>query len=49
MCLKCKDGIPGIFSYRITPNNEQICIGASDKYITVCRLHYLQLTSNAEV
>jgi thymidine kinase len=43
MCLKCKDGTPGIFSHRLATTNEQICIGASDKYISVCRKHYLEL------
>ena len=43
MCLKCKDGTPGIFSHRINISDNQICIGASDKYISVCRKHYMEL------
>ena len=41
MCLICKDGTPGIFSHRLNNSDEQICIGASDQYISVCRKHYL--------
>ena len=41
--LKCKDGTPGIFSHRINISDNQICIGASDKYISVCRKHYMEL------
>ena len=37
LCMVCKDGTPAIFSKRINGNNDEICIGASDKYIAVSR------------
>jgi thymidine kinase len=39
LCSLCKDGTPGIFSKRITPEKEQTVVG-SDNYIPVCRIHY---------
>jgi len=38
-CSLCKDGTPGIFSLRLTPEKEQTIIGA-DNYIPVCRKCY---------
>ena len=41
LCQICKDGTPGIFSYRKSADNSQILIGAKDEYMAVCRKHYL--------
>jgi thymidine kinase len=40
-CFKCKDGTLAPFSKRITTEDDQISIGASN-YIAVCRKHYLE-------
>lgn len=41
LCQICKDGTEGIFSYRIvSTSNDQVLIGAKDKYMAVCRKHY---------
>jgi len=47
-CIKCSDGTYGPFTKKIINNSENIPeinqvidIGGSDKYIAVCRLHYL--------
>uniref|UniRef100_A0A6C0KX02 thymidine kinase n=1 Tax=viral metagenome TaxID=1070528 RepID=A0A6C0KX02_9ZZZZ len=39
LCGICKDGTPGIFSLRLTDENQQKLIG-SDNYIPVCRKCY---------
>jgi len=39
LCSICKNGVPGIFSKRITLETEQTVIG-SDNYIPVCRKCY---------
>ena len=41
LCQICKDGTPGIFSYRKSNENSQILIGAKDEYMAMCRKHYL--------
>ena len=42
-CIKCLDGTHGPFTKKIIDNNNNniIDIGGSDKYIPVCRYHYL--------
>ena len=40
-CSICKDGTLGIFSKRISENNEQILVGSDKDYIAVCRKCYL--------
>lgn len=43
-CIMCLDGTPAPFSYRkINTNQEQILIGASDTYMSLCRKHYLEM------
>lgn len=37
LCMVCKDGTKAIFSKRINNSRDEICIGASDKYIAVSR------------
>lgn len=39
LCSICKDGTPGIFSKRISSEEEQTVVG-SDNYIPVCRMCY---------
>ena len=39
LCSQCKDGTPGIFSMRLTPEKQQTLVG-SDNYIPVCRKCY---------
>jgi len=39
LCSICKNGVPGIFSKRITLETEQMVVG-SDNYIPVCRKCY---------
>jgi thymidine kinase len=41
-CGKCKNGKEGIFSKRTIDDENQKCIGATDKYIAVCRECYLK-------
>ena len=41
-CLSCKDGTEAIFSKRISKEEGQTCIGASDKYMAVCRECFLK-------
>jgi len=43
LCLHCMDGTPASFSHRNNLSNEQILIGESDMYSSICRKHYLQL------
>ena len=42
LCLSCKDGTEAIFSKRISQEEGQTCIGASDKYMAVCRECFLK-------
>lgn len=44
LCQICKDGTPGIFSYRKTVDNNQVHLGAGNEYMAVCRKHYLELS-----
>ena len=37
LCMVCRDGTKAIFSKRILGESGEICIGAGDKYIAVCR------------
>jgi thymidine kinase len=39
LCSLCKNGTPGIFSMRLSPETEQTIVG-SDNYIPVCRKCY---------
>lgn len=40
LCSLCKDGTPGIFSMRLSPETEQTIVG-TDNYIPVCRKCYI--------
>jgi thymidine kinase len=37
-----KDGTPALFSKRVIADDEQISVGAIDKYIAVSRKNYLR-------
>jgi thymidine kinase len=39
-CKICMDETPAIFSKRLIQNEGQICVGAGDEYIPVCRDHF---------
>ena len=40
-CKICKDGTPSIFSKRIVNSTDNILVGGSDSYISVCRKHFI--------
>ena len=44
-CLICMNGTPGIFSYCNKVADNQILIGASEIYSSVCREHYIKLNT----
>lgn len=53
-CIKCKDkiitpdalaGMKAAFTFRLEASVEQISVGASDKYIPVCRYHHNKLSN----
>jgi thymidine kinase len=47
MCKKCQDGTPAIFTFAHSHTTEaavlsgEPCVGADEKYIPLCRKHYL--------
>ena len=41
MCMVSKDGTLASFSKRISGDEGEVCIGAGDKYIAVCREKFL--------
>jgi thymidine kinase len=43
LCSECRDGTPGLFSYRITNEVDQVVIGV-DNYKPLCRICYRRLT-----
>src|SRR5436309_2871113 len=44
-CVKCSalNTTNALFTHRLVDSSSQIDVGASDKYIPVCRKHYLEL------
>lgn len=40
-CKKCNDGTQALFSKRLTDETENIVIGSDEKYMPVCRKHYI--------
>jgi len=40
-CAECKDGTEAHFSKRISQTVEQVEIGGADRYVPVCRKHYI--------
>ena len=47
LCSECRDGTPGLFSYRITNEVDQVVIGV-DNYKPLCRVCYKRLTIEKE-
>ena len=47
LCSECRDGTPGLFSYRITNEVNQVVIGV-DNYKPLCRVCYKRLTIEKE-
>jgi len=47
LCKRCADGTPALFSYahkvdeRSTTNTGEPCVGGEDRYIPLCRRHFL--------
>lgn len=41
LCMRCRDGTPGIFSHRKVESPDQISIGGANAYETLCRRCYL--------
>ena len=42
LCKKCGNGTPAYFTKRIIESTKQIEVGSEDKFIAVCRKHYLE-------
>ena len=43
LCRRCRDGTPGLFTYRHSgPHDQQVIVGGSDLYATLCRKCYLR-------
>ena len=45
LCSLCRDGTPGVFSFRTTHEKDQVVIGSSN-YIPLCRKCYQQESAN---
>jgi len=43
-CRQCGDGTPGLFSYRRHYHDQQVLVGGSNQYETLCRNCYLHYT-----
>ncbi len=42
-CHRCADGTPGLFTYRHSgPHDQQVIVGGSDLYMTLCRKCYVR-------
>jgi len=41
LCKKCNNGTPGIFTFRMNANEEQVQIGGAESYMPLCRKHYI--------
>ena len=41
LCKICADGTIGLFSYRNSDSKETVEVGGSEKYMPLCRKHYL--------
>lgn len=47
LCMDCKDGTAATFTKRLhSDNHEQIVVGGSDLYKSVCRFHFNSIQSN---
>jgi len=45
-CLLCYDGSDAIFTCKKVKDNKTVDVGSSDKYISLCRKHYLSDKNN---
>ena len=41
-CIKCKDRTEAPFTFKTSTNSDIIDIGSVDKYIPLCRKHYIE-------
>jgi thymidine kinase len=41
LCVHCRDGTRAIYSRRVTPTSDVVCVGGAEAYEPVCRRHYL--------
>lgn len=41
-CAMCRDGTAAMYSSRISADTGQVAIGGGDKYLPVCRKHYIE-------
>lgn len=42
LCAICKDGTPGLFSFRKVNNNNQVCLGGANEFMPLCRKHFIE-------
>ena len=42
LCAICKNGNPGIFSFRKVNNTNQVFLGGVNEFMPLCRKHYLE-------
>jgi thymidine kinase len=47
LCVRCKDGTLGLFSYRHSRSTEQILIGGADDYSPLCRRCYINASGSS--
>jgi thymidine kinase len=40
-CRQCGDGTLALFTKRITKEEDSVVVGTADKYVAVCRKHYI--------
>ena len=45
-CIKCKDRTDAPFTFKLSTDNNVIDVGSVDKYIPLCRNHYIEETIN---
>jgi thymidine kinase len=47
LCIECRDGTPALFTYRLDQTQDQIAVGATDRYAPLCRKHYNEKKSKS--
>lgn len=45
-CNMCSDGTAALFTYCTASKKQQVHVGSVDKYMPLCRSHYLELSSS---
>lgn len=43
-CNMCSDGTPALFTFCTGSKKQQVQVGSIDKYMPLCRAHYLELS-----